>query len=160
MKSATCLNLAFVIGLTLASRSASAAGIAADAPVGVVAVQMRTGGDDKRDDSRVWIRVNLKNGNSSTEEASGDPTWKDWSWGAFTYIQLPGSTKSNDIASVTVFWRHGGNGFNGDNWNLQQLNVWAFDNANNEWVVMGKPSGNPLQRFTGNDEEYTWEWHP
>jgi hypothetical protein len=138
---------------------ALASGIPANAPIGAVRVRMQTGDDDKRDDSRVWIVVTLKSGATAVAETNDGVDWKNWTWGDWTVVALPSNTNNQDVASVTVEWRHGGNGFNGDNWNLESLEVQAFDNATNEWSEIGSATADPLLRFNGDDNRvYPWTW--
>jgi hypothetical protein len=177
MKNRHCSTVFAFLGLGLAALSAAgcaadasgdlapaehtettSAKLSATAPVSFVAVNLFTGGDDKRGDSRVWITINLTNGNSVTQETHDGYTWGNWTWSGFEYINLPSGTRNQDIANVVVSWAHGGNGWNGDNWNLQQLNIYALDASNNSWSYQGGPAGNPLLRFRGDDGSYVWPW--
>jgi hypothetical protein len=129
------------------------------APVSWVGVDFHTGGDDKRNDSRVWIRVSLSNANDVVREVLPGITWPDWTSTGVQLIQLPIGTKNQDIQSVSIEWQQGGGGFNGDNWNLQSLAIYAWDPSYG-YNLRGAPGGNPLRRFTGSITQYVWHWAP
>jgi len=132
--------------------------LSGDTLVSMVAIAFNTGNDDKRGDSRVWIQISLNNGNSSIQEVGGGSTWPNWSSSGFQYINLPSGTRNQDIQAVKIGWQQGGGGWNGDNWNLQSLSIYALDPATGQWSFQGGPGGNPLQRFTGNVTEFVWGW--
>lgn len=132
--------------------------LAATETIGMVRVRLMTGGDDKRSDSRVWICVGLKNGNVLIQETYDAMTWRNWTWNDVTYVSLPSGTLNRDIYWVQVFWRQGGGGWNGDNWNLQQVTVEAYVNSSGLWNLQGQAYGNPLRRLTGSVTSWVWFW--
>ena len=120
--------------------------------------QFYTGGDDKRSDSRVWVVVNLARGGAVVREAVGDDDgWGSDTWSEITTIALPAGTTFGDVLSVEILWKQGGGGWNGDNWNLNELNVWMFDQTRGQWGFNAL-EGNPLKRFTGSATSFSWPW--
>jgi len=130
-----------------------------DEPINMVAVAFRTGSDDKRGDSRVWLTVRLHNGYENTVEVFRSQRLPDWTYSDYIYLRLPSGTKNGDVKEVHVSWKQGGGGFNGDNWNLQQLIIWS-QLSNGTWNNNNNPWGNPLRRFTGRAKTYTSTWIP
>ncbi len=114
---------------------------------------MTTGSDDKRSDSHVFIAVHFKNSlgqaQTVTQEAGLGQTWSNNSVHS-QLIPLPWGTHDSDIISFTVSWQQGGGGWNGDNWNLQQLQVVANDATINQSSTQMSLAGNPFFRFTGS----------
>ena len=130
-----------------------------DTPITQVAVALSTGGDDKRGDSRVWITVRLWNGATFTKEAFPNQRFLDWTVTDYVYVPLPTNTRNWDVRDVVVSWRQGGGGFNGDNWNMQQVFIWS-QLATGSWNNHDSPWGNPLRRFTGSVTTFTSNWIP
>ncbi len=128
--------------------------------ISMIAIVIATGNDDKRDDSHVWVRIDLHDGRSSFEEVGFRETWQNWQWSRWYYVKPPSGTRNQDIRQISVTWQQGGGGLNGDNWNLQGLAIYAVDTANGYWNFQGGPLGNPLMRFTGSATEYAWGWIP
>ena len=169
---------AFVIGVSIASALVTgcaidpstegedssteeiASSLSGDAKISIVAIDFYTGGDDKRSDSHIWVRINLKNGNFVFQEIDPGLGWGGWSWSGLRFIQLPSDTLNQDINDVTISWQQGGAWFWRDNWDLQTLSIWALDNTTGQWSFRGSPGGNPLLRFTGTTTQYTWGWVP
>jgi len=133
--------------------------LSGDRLLSMVAVNINTGGDDKRGDSRVWLRVRLWNGNSVIQEIGYGQTYADWGWSGWQYMALPSSTRVWDVQSLDVLWQQGGGGWNGDNWNMQSISIYALDGQTGQWSFQGAPWGNPLYRFTGNATFYAWGWY-
>jgi hypothetical protein len=127
------------------------------APVSWVGVDLYTGGDDKRSDSHVWLRVHLYNGVTSSQEITPGATWPNWSSTGVQWVQTPIGTRNQDIRDITIDWQQGGGGWNGDNWNLQSLSIYAWDSSYGS-NFKAAPGGNPLRRFTGAVTQYAWSW--
>jgi hypothetical protein len=157
-------------GKTEATGKTSSALAGSDA-LSQIAVQFETGGDDKRSDSQVWFHVTVNGFDQQcTTDGTGN-TWQNWTWTQWFFCNLPAGTHNQDISNFWVSWAQGGGGFiqTGDNWNMESVNIWAWDdnsctatdgNGNctqfGAWQFKGQPGGNPLQRFKG--DVTTWSW--
>jgi len=128
-----------------------------------IAVEFETGGDDKRSDSQVFFNA-VVNGFTSSWSAGGlGTTWPNWSWTGWFFGNLPAGTLNSQISNFTVTWTPGGGGFiqTGDNWNMEAIDVWVWDQTLGGWQFKGQPGGDPLQRFTGNTRSWSWGgWPP
>ena len=124
--------------------------------VTLVAVNMLTGGDDKRSDSEVTFRLNI-NGQVSQYTTDGQGVeWNNNTWSGWFYARLPVNTNFGAIRDIGVeLWEHDGFIQTDDNWNLNELDIWA-QQPNGAWTFVASPGGNPLVRLTGS--QGTWHW--
>ena len=114
-----------------------------------------TGSDDKRSDSHVFIEVDLTNGNQLIKEIGANQTWPNGVTVGPEFIDLPNGTLNNQISTVVVWWRHGGGSFNGDNWNMNALQIWARDQTTGALSLQMQMAGNPLLRFTSHATSFS-----
>jgi hypothetical protein len=136
-----------------------ASSLSSTAPVTNVVINFHTGNDDKRSDSRVWARIGFKTGHTWSLEIAPGVTWPSWTSLGNQWILLPAGTRNGDIQDISIEWRQGGSGIGGDEWSLQGLTVNAWDPSYG-YAFKGAPSGNPLQRFTGQVWQYVMPWTP
>lgn len=115
-----------------------------------VGFTITTGSDDKRSDSHVFIEVDLTNGNQLMREIGANQTWPNGTTVGPEYIDLPNGIQNNQIATILVWWRHGGGSLNADNWNMNALQITARDQTTGALSLQMQMAGNPLLRFTSH----------
>jgi hypothetical protein len=127
-----------------------------------IAVMFETGGDDKRSDSQVWFHANVKGFDNQYSAGGTGSTWQNGTWTGWYFGNLPAGTRNQDISNFWVTWAPGSGGFiqTGDNWNMEAVDVWAWDATLNAWEFKGAPGGDPLQRFTGSTKSWSWGGWP
>jgi hypothetical protein len=123
-------------------------------------LSFKTGGDDLRGgNDNVSVTLNLRNG--GTVEANNvnlGKRWIDNTWQEVG-VDLPDAVQPEDIANVTVSTNFRG-GFDGDNWNLDQLIMRFRDNTGDRASCDRNPPGKPLIRFTGDAHKFTTAFIP
>jgi hypothetical protein len=75
-------------------------------------------------------------------------------------VSLPAGTRDSDILTFAIDFQQGGGGWNGDNWNLQQLQVVANDATTGQASTQISVAGNPFFRFTGSLNSFSRSWVP
>ncbi|MBC7568532.1 MAG: hypothetical protein H7319_02200 [Spirosoma sp.] len=116
-------------------------------------VKITTGGDDLRDGSQAFFRLNYRNGNKSQEfPLNGSTQWNNFSTQTVV-ADLGASITPEMIFGITI--RHDGeprrfpDGY--DNWDIGRVQV--MDEGG---TVLLDKSGTPLIRFTGAQREQFW----
>jgi hypothetical protein len=125
-----------------------------------VRVRFETGGDDKRSDSHVWFHVTVNGFDNQFDAGGTGATWPNWTWTDYFYGNLPGGTHNSDISNFSVTWAQGGGGFNGDNWNMEAVEISVWDATLGSWQPKGTPGADPLRRFTGSAKSWAWGGWP
>lgn len=124
-----------------------------------VAFNIYTGDDDLRSDSHVYAFVHFNNGwEPSSVDLNQGNRWPDRTWSDWRYLGLPGDTQNQFIAGIMIRWSQGGGGINGDNWNMDAIEVWAAD-PQGHWSRQVRQDGHPVRRFTGNIKDWWIPWH-
>ena len=108
-----------------------------------------TGGDDLRSDSVLTAIVFYKNGATSSKNLNDGNGWGNSTTHQVT-MPLLSNVHYSDIIGVKLVFDQGGGGINGDNWNMQSLEIFAEDSTNGESFRAFSQVGNPLRRFTGS----------
>ncbi len=118
-------------------------------------LSMRTGGDDLRGGSdNLSVTLNLRNGSSiESNNVNLGQRWIDNTWQEVG-IDLPDSVQPGDISSVRLSTSFRG-GFDGDNWNLDQLLIRLMDSGGERARCDRNPPNKPLIRFTGDQKLFT-----
>jgi hypothetical protein len=107
-----------------------------------------TGDDDLRSDSDVSVAISYNDGRGTmTADLSQGAGWPNGST-HYMAVQLLANTHASDIDGVEIRFKQGGGGWNGDNWNMQGLELWV-EIADGGWAKVYGGWGDPLQRFTG-----------
>ena len=110
----------------------------------------RTGGDDLRGgNDNVHLILLMRSGATVRFENVNDK--QRWSDGSTQQISRPLSPtfKAEDLIGVRIETTFGG-GWNGDNWNLEELDIRV--KLNGVERIMFKQAGTPLFRFTGDQK--------
>jgi hypothetical protein len=83
-----------------------------------------TGGDDLRSDSQLEVLIQLSDGRTKRADLHPRNTPK-WDNDSFHQPDVDfGELAGAQVTQVTLLFNQGGGGLNGDNWNMQAIEVW------------------------------------
>lgn len=116
-------------------------------------IEIKTGGDDLRGgNDNVSVIVNYSDGSSDTyPNMNNGARWID-NYCETVVLTLRKPAPLNQITGITLKTSFGG-GFNGDNWNVDELYVIARS-GNGEQKIYER-TGRPIVRFDGNNTPFT-----
>lgn len=116
-------------------------------------IEIKTGGDDLRGgNDNVTVTVNYTDGSSDAyPNINNGARWID-NYCETVVLSLRKPAPLNQIAGITIKTSFGG-GFNGDNWNVDELYVIARS-GNGEQKIYER-TGRPIVRFDGNNTPFT-----
>ncbi len=119
-------------------------------------VLIRTGGDDLRGGSNdnCDVLIRLRSGKILTiSNINRSQRWGNGELHA-VILPLPAGTKAGDLWGFKLHTHFTG-GFDGDNWNVNQVVLQgAVDNTQEQTQALVEAGGNPLVRFTG--DHHAW----
>jgi hypothetical protein len=126
-----------------------------------------TGGDDLRGDSLLEALIVFQDGSTvrATMHQPGTPGWDNDTEATPPDVNVSGRPPPTNI---TLLFNQGGGGINGDNWNMQVIQVFADgteDDAHRLYTAVGdRTDDNCVHRFKGHFESPhdspTYEFKP
>lgn len=127
-------------------------------PITHVAIRFHTGGDDKRAGSEVNFQLKMNSGSVNSYDTDDAAQWPNNSSTGYFYGQVPVNTVYGDIDQLGVqMFSHNGFVQTDDNWNMDGFDLWV-GLPDGSWSFVSSPSGNPLKRFTGQDQQFWSSW--
>lgn len=122
-------------------------------PVSRLHVTLRTGGDDLRGGNDNVHGRAVVSGRTSTEVMlnAGARRWADGTTHT-AIVPVPAGTTFGNLRALELRTTFGG-GWNGDNWNLDELLVEAESGGRR--FVLSHRTASPLRRFTGDSSRHT-----
>lgn len=123
-----------------------------DSPREII-LDIKTGGDDLRGgNDNVHATVRLRGGGVvAANNLNQGQRWIDHTWQTVG-ISLPEGTSAADVESISLRTTFSG-GWNGDNWNVDVFT--ANFSENGRQTARCHKTGEPLKRFTGDDQRWT-----
>jgi len=116
---------------------------------------LRTGGDDLRQNSQATATVRLANGTTLSVPLNNSANWGNNSTNTVNY-NLPRGTLPTHIRSIVINFASGSSGpfDSGDNWNLDLIQI-HYSIRNTPMFLIANGDGRPWVRFTGNQRTAT-----
>jgi hypothetical protein len=123
--------------------------------VNSVSFKFLTGGDDLRSDSLLEALIVFNDGSTLRpvlHQVNTDP-WRNDTQNGPIVVDVTGKPP---ITHVTLLFNQGGGGINGDNWNMQTVQIFADgieDDSHRLFIATGgRDDGNCVHRFKGHAE--------
>jgi hypothetical protein len=116
---------------------------------------LRTGGDDLRQNSQATATVRLTNGTTLSIPLNNGANWGNNSTNTVNY-SLPRGTLPTHIRSIVINFASGSSGpfDTGDNWNLDLVQI-HYSIRNTPMFFIANGEGRPWVRFTGSQRTAT-----